>query len=203
MLPSQTIRLLSHELVTAVATRPGEGTAQQRARETAALTAIEAFQPEDGMEVMIAGLAMSFQYLIADAIEDSRGAGNAEKARRHTTQLARAHMGYLRELRLHRAKRAAAAVEPQASGKTPPMPRAPKPETLTVEGPASEPPPPEKPGPETAKPAVSVKRSVLLTSTAVSAISATGLPVMPGKGRKPPAPPIPPPFQVMGATGAV
>ena len=199
MLPSQTIRLLSHDLITAVATRLGEGTAQQRARETAALTAIEAFQPEDGMEVMIAGLAMSFQYLIADAIEDSRGAGNAEKARRHATQLARAHMGYLRELRLHRAKRAAAAAETQAPRKAVATPQAPKP----MASPAPEPPPPEKPAPETAKPAVSVKRSVLLTSTAVSAITATGLPVMPGKGRKPPAPPIPPPFQVIGATGAV
>ena len=200
MLPSQTIRLLSHDLITAVATRPGEGAAQQRARETAAQAAIEAFRPEDGEEVMIAGLAMSFQCLIADTIADSHNALNAEKARRHATQLARAHMGYLRELRLHRAKRAVAAAETQAPRKAVATPRAQKP----MESPAPEPPPPEKPVSETAKP---VKRSVLLTSTSVSAITAAGLPAMPGKGRTPPTPPVPPPFQppfqVIGATGAV
>ena len=105
MQPNPLIPALSRDIVAAIAHRPDEPETLRNSRETAALLGIQEFEPRDGVEIMLAGLAVTFQSLIADAVRDSRTATDPDRLRRQCAMLQRAQMGYLREFRLHRKAR--------------------------------------------------------------------------------------------------
>lgn len=163
------ISLLSRDVIAAICDRPGEDAATRRARETAALKSIQDFDPKDGVEIMLAGLIVMFQSLIASAAQDARHADNPDRAQRQVAQLSRAHMGYLRELRLHRKQH-------QPAPKPVPKPAPAKPEAKAA-----------KPRPTTPP----LGRSPLLATAATSALLAPAQTLAALLQPAAPPPPIP------------
>ena len=106
--------LLSRDVIDAIANRPGETEARRQDRAQGALCLIEAFEPRDGVEVMLAGQAVMFQSLIMDTIRDSHHAVTGQEAWRHrqaAVAMSRVQLSWFKELRLHDARRYPTAAE--------------------------------------------------------------------------------------------
>ena len=106
--------LLSRDVIDAIANRPGETEARRQDRAQGALCLIEAFEPRDGVEVMLAGQAVMFQSLIMDTIHDSHHAVTGQETFRHrqaAVAMSRVQLSWFKELRLHDARRYPAAAE--------------------------------------------------------------------------------------------
>ena len=106
--------LLSRDVIDAIANRPGETEARRQDRAQGALCLIEAFEPRDGVEVMLAGQAVMFQSLIMDTIHDSHHAVTGQETFRHrqaAVAMSRVQLSWFKELRLHDARRYPAAEE--------------------------------------------------------------------------------------------
>ena len=132
--------LLSRDVIDAIASRPGETEARRQDRAQGALCLIEAFEPRDGVEVMLVGQAVMFQSLMMDTIHDSHRAVTGQEAWRHrqaAVAMSRVQLSWFKELRLHDARRYPAAAEvaehaavlpalaPEAASATPPAAPAP------------------------------------------------------------------------------
>lgn len=106
--------LLSRDVIDAIANRPGETEARRQDRAQGALCLIEAFEPRDGVEVMLAGQAVMFQSLMMDTIHDSHHAVTGQEAFRHrqaAVAMSRVQLSWFKELRLHDARRYPTAAE--------------------------------------------------------------------------------------------
>jgi hypothetical protein len=133
--------IVARDIINSLANRPGESAAMAAARAAAARTQIDAFAPRDAVEIMLAGQAVLFQSLAADAAREARAASSADMSRRLRQQiiaLGRLHLAVMREIRVRRAvdararKAAGAASAPAVAG----LPAAPP------HAPAAERPPP-------------------------------------------------------------
>ncbi len=106
--------LLSRDVIDAIANRPGETEARRQDRAQGALCLIEAFEPRDGVEVMLVGQAVMFQSLMMDTIRDSHRARTGQEASRHrqaAVAMSRVQLSWFKELRLHDARRYPAAAK--------------------------------------------------------------------------------------------
>lgn len=113
----ETIPILIQSTVDTIANRPRYSPEEQIVRAEAARCQIEAFNPRDGVEVMLAGQIVVMQAMMLEAASDAARAATPEAARKHRQQviaMGRAQMTAMKEIRLHRvsvAKAAASGVE--------------------------------------------------------------------------------------------
>jgi hypothetical protein len=154
---SQTAALLpvlTRDILAVIASRPHDPDSSDPARADAALRLIEAFQPEDAVEIMLAGQAVLFETLALDAIADARRAATPElalKCRAQAMALARVQLSFQRELAGRRKARAKEEIQPDpARTPEPPEPRPEAPPkapprthaAILVQPPSAEPPAP-------------------------------------------------------------
>ena len=136
MLPlAELLPLLARPVIDAIANRPAQSATERAAWVDSATRRIVAFEPRDGMEVMLACQAVVMQFLMLDAVRDAAHAATPEQARRRRGQaatLGRAHSTILKEIRTHRA--AAARVSKAAD------PVAPTGHAPTIHAPIAQPP---------------------------------------------------------------
>jgi hypothetical protein len=107
--------VLTRDVIEAIADRPHESEGRRQARARGAMRLIEAFEPEDGVEIMLAGQTVLFQNLILDAIHDSRRATSVDGARRDRQQalaMVKVQLSFLKEMSRRRADRPVAAEMP-------------------------------------------------------------------------------------------
>ncbi len=119
--------LLTSDVIEAIADRPHESEPRRRARAQAAMRMIEAFEPEDGVEAMLAGQAVLMRTMMLDSVHDASRATMPDDARSHRTQamaLVRAQLSLLKEIRLHRAARPQAEEDRPAHSASAPQPEA-------------------------------------------------------------------------------
>ena len=155
--------LLSRDVIDAIASRPGETEARRQDRAQGALCLIEAFEPRDGVEVMLVGQAVMFQSLMMDTIHDSHRAVTGQEAWRHrqaAVAMSRVQLSWFKELRLHDARRYPAAAEVAEHAAVLPAP-APEPASATppaapAQAKAPVPAEPDRTGPVLTKPAQAV-----------------------------------------------
>lgn len=109
----ETIPILIQSTVDTVANHPRYSPEEQVVRAQAARCQIEAFNPRDGVEVMLAGQIVVMQAMMLEAAADAARAATPEAARKHRAQviaMGRAQMAAMKEIRLHRAGVAKVAV---------------------------------------------------------------------------------------------
>ena len=107
LLPQSVAQYMMQGLVEALCGRPGETPARRDARAHAVAHEVMAFQPRDPVEIMLAGMVVTHAALILDTARDVMGeAAGTVRARTKAlvVSLDRAMMGFLKELRLARAR---------------------------------------------------------------------------------------------------
>jgi hypothetical protein len=98
--------LLARDVIEAIADRPHESEARRQDRAQCAMRLIEAFEPEDGVEIMLAGQTVLMQNLLLDAVHDARRAATMDNAHRHRQQamsMCRIQLSCLKEISSRRA----------------------------------------------------------------------------------------------------
>ncbi len=173
MLPlAELLPLLARPVIDAIANRPAQSETERAAWVDSATRRIVAFEPRDGMEVMLACQAVVMQFLMLDAVRDAAHAATPEQARRRRGQAATlggAHITILKEIRTHRAAAArvskaadpvaptihAPAAQPpeiQPLSPQPPSPQPLSPQPLSPQSPSAQPLSPQSPTSQTATP---------------------------------------------------
>jgi hypothetical protein len=185
--------LLTRDVIEAIADRPRESEARRQARAQGAMRLIEALEPEDGVEIMLAGQTVLMQNLLLDSVHDAHRATTVDDGLRHRQQamaMGRMQLAFLKEISRHRADRPRPVEEVPAQSVAAPPPRA--------AAPAAAPPRPEAPA--AAPPRSEVPAAVPPRPQTEPALVAQPVPP-PADTPKPavapvqvrPAPPMPPP----------
>jgi hypothetical protein len=164
--------VLTRDILAAIADRPNEPEASRAARADAALRLIEAFAPQDAVDIMLAGQSVLFETLALDAIADARRAATPElalKCRAQAMALARVQLSFHSELarrRKARAKEESPPGQPETPARSEPAPKAPPPVPPRTQSPIRvQPPAIERPAPPF--------RSSLAASVALAALNAS------------------------------
>lgn len=145
MLPlAELLPLLARPVIDAIAARPGQSETERAAWVDSATRRIIAFEPRDGMEVMLACQAVMVQFLMLDAFRDAANAATPEQARRRRGQaaiLGRAHSTILKEVRTHRASvaRISKGADPAAPAIHAPIAQSPEVQPPSAQSPTSQP----------------------------------------------------------------
>ena len=146
--------ILTRDVIEAIADRPNESEARRQARAQGAMRLIEAFEPEDGVEIMLAGQTVLMQNLLLDAVHDVHRATTTDYAFRHRQQamsMGRLQLSWLKEISRRHADRARPIEDVSVQTRSPPFP--------TAEASADVPPPPRTEPAQAARPAPAAQRA--------------------------------------------
>jgi len=101
--------ILTRDVIDTIADRPNETVARRQERANGAMRMIEAFHPETGVEIILAGQSVLLQNLLLDTIHDTHRAttpDNAFRGRQQALSFGRLQLSYLKEIRRHSAEHA-------------------------------------------------------------------------------------------------